>query len=64
MAGATPDPVALAQTLVTNVGGQVVNAAVGIAPLAVPAVLGLTALGWVLKKFGVGRKATLATGAH
>ena len=51
---ASIDPVVTAQTLVSNVGGQVLHAAVGIAPLAVPAVLSLTALAWVIKKFGVG----------
>jgi hypothetical protein len=64
MMGATtpipsPDPGTIATALASDVGGQVVGAAVAIAPVAVPFVLGLTAIGWVLKKFGLKKKASL-----
>lgn len=55
------DPVSTATTLTGNVGGQVVDAAVGIAPIAVPVVLALTAIGWVMRKFGLKRKASLSS---
>lgn len=55
------DPVSTATTLTSNVGGQVVDAAVGIAPIAVPVVLALTAMGWVMRKFGLKRKASLSS---
>jgi hypothetical protein len=53
---AAPDPTAVATTLVTDVAGQVVSASVGIAPVAVPAMLTLAAISWALNKFGLKRK--------
>lgn len=54
MAVATPvDPVEIARTVVTDTGGQTLDFAVGIAPIAVPIVLGLTAVTWGLAKFGL-----------
>jgi len=54
-----PDPAAIATTLTNSVGDQVVDAAVSIAPIAVPFVLALTAIGWVMRKFGLNKKASL-----
>lgn len=54
-----PDPTAIATTLSTDVGGQVIDTAVSLAPVAVPFVLAMTAIGWVLRKFGLKKKASL-----
>lgn len=54
-----PDPAAIATTLATSVGGQVVDTAVSLAPVAVPFVLAMTTIGWVLRKFGLKKKASL-----
>jgi uncharacterized membrane protein len=53
----TPDPTAVATTLATNVGGQLVDTVVGVLPVIVPALLSLWALAFVMRKFGLGRKA-------
>ena len=42
-----------AEELVHNLGDQVLDLAVDLAPLAVPFVLAMTAIAWVLSKFGV-----------
>lgn len=55
----TPNPATVATTLVTDVGGQVVDASVAIAPVAVPFMLALTAISWALSKFGLKKKAGL-----
>jgi hypothetical protein len=54
-----PDPTAIATTLATDVGGQVIDTATSLAPVAVPFVLAMTAIAWVLKKFGLKKKASL-----
>lgn len=54
-----PDPTAIATTLATDVGGQVISTATSLAPVAVPFVLAMTAIGWVLRKFGLKKKASL-----
>lgn len=54
-----PDPTAIATTLTTDVGGQVIDTATSLAPVAVPFILALTAIGWVMKKFGLKKKAGL-----
>lgn len=54
-----PDAGTVASDLAGSIGNQVITAALDIAPVAVPFVLALTALTWVLKKFGVGKKAGL-----
>lgn len=56
-----PDPVDIGTDLVLNVGGQTLDFIVGVAPVAVPIVLGLTAVKWALSKFGLsGRKKATA----
>lgn len=52
-----PDPTAVASTLATNVGGQLVDTVVGVLPVIVPALLSLWALAFVMRKFGLGKKA-------
>lgn len=52
-----PDPTAVATTLAGNVGGQLVDTVVGVLPVIVPALLSLWALAFVMRKFGLGRKA-------
>lgn len=51
-----PDPTDIGSTLVANVGDQVLDTAIGIAPIAVPFVLGLTVVSWALAKFGLLKK--------
>lgn len=51
------DPAVAATTLAQNTGEQVLTLATDLAPIAVPFVLGLAALRWVLNKFGVGGNA-------
>lgn len=46
--------------LVDSLGGQVLDLAVGVAPLAVPFVLGLAALHWAMEKFGLSARIELA----
>lgn len=55
----TPDATALATSLAGNVGDQVIDTAVALAPVAVPFVLAMTAIGWVLRKFGLKKNASL-----
>lgn len=57
MAYVAPDPTAVASTLAQNVGGQLVTTVVGVLPVIVPALLSLWALSFVMKKFGLGKKA-------
>jgi uncharacterized membrane protein len=57
MASPAPDPTTVATTLANNVGGQLVNTVVGVLPVIVPALLSLWALAFVMRKFGLGRKA-------
>ena len=59
MAAVAPNPTGIATTLTTNVGGQVIDTAVALAPIAVPFVLAMTAIGWVLRKFGLKKSASL-----
>lgn len=59
MAVTPPDATAVATTLAGNVGGQVIDTAVALAPVAVPFVLAMTAIGWVLRKFGLKKSASL-----
>lgn len=54
-----PDASATATTLANNVGNQVIDTAIDLAPVAVPFVLAMTAIGWVLSKFGLKKKASL-----
>ena len=54
-----PDATAVATSLAGNVGDQVIDTAVSLAPVAVPFVLAMTAIGWVLRKFGLKKKASL-----
>lgn len=54
-----PDATAISTTLANNVGGQVIDTAVSLAPVAVPFVLAMTAIGWVLRKFGLKKNASL-----
>lgn len=54
-----PDPTAIATTLAGDVGGQVIDTATSLAPVAVPFVLAMTAIAWVLRKFGLKKKASL-----
>lgn len=56
-ASAPPDPTGVATTLANNVGSQLVNTVVGVLPVIVPALLSLWALAFVMRKFGLGRKA-------
>ncbi len=57
LAQVAPNPVDIGTKVVTGVGQQTLDFAVGIAPVAVPFVLGLTAVTWGLQKFGLlGRK--------
>jgi hypothetical protein len=56
------DPAAIAGTLATNVGGQVLTTAETLAPIAVPFILAMTAIGWALNKFGLRKKASLSSG--
>lgn len=58
--GPTPVPAVPAAELVHNLGGQVVDTAVGLAPVAVPFVLTLAAIAWVLERFGVAGRIELA----
>ena len=53
LAPGPPDPAAPVQGLVDGMGGQVLDVAVGLAPVAVPFVLALAAIGWVLRRFGL-----------
>jgi hypothetical protein len=48
-----PNPTQIGTDLVQNVGGQTLDFAIGVAPVAVPIVLGLTAVTWALAKFGL-----------
>ena len=57
MAVVTPDPTAVASTLAQNVGSQLVSTVVGVLPVIVPALLSLWALGFVMKKFGLNKRA-------
>ncbi len=57
MLAVPPDPTAVATTLADNVGGELVNTVVGVLPVIVPALLSLWALAFVMRKFGLGRKA-------
>lgn len=45
-------PAAQATTLVDQVGNEVLHVAEGIAPIAVPFVLAMVSIRWVLAKFG------------
>lgn len=54
-----PAPMAPIPDLMNNLGGQVLATAQGLAPLAVPFVLAMTAIGWVMHKFGVGGRLEL-----
>lgn len=54
-----PDATGIATTLANDVGGQVIDTAVALAPVAVPFVLAMTAIGWVLRKFGLKKSASL-----
>lgn len=55
-----PDPAVPASQLVSGLGTQVLDVAVGLAPLAVPFVLVLGGISWVLHKFGVAGRIELA----
>lgn len=59
MAATTPDATSIATTLAGNVGDQVIDTAVSLAPVAVPFILAMTAIGWVLRKFGLKKSASL-----
>ena len=59
MAATPPDSTSIATSLAANVGDQVIDTAVSLAPVAVPFVLAMTAIGWVLKKFGLKKSASL-----
>lgn len=58
-ASTAPDAGDTAITLANNVGGQVIGTAVDLAPVAVPFILVLSAIGWVLRKFNMRKKAGL-----
>jgi hypothetical protein len=49
----TPDPAGIATNLTDGVGNAVVDLAVDLAPVAVPFVLAMAAIGGVLRKFGL-----------
>lgn len=57
MATTPVDPTAVATTLASNVGGQLVDTVVGVLPVIVPVLLALWALSFVMHKFGLGKKA-------
>jgi len=48
-----PDAGAVGAEFVDNVGNQLLDAVVGLAPIAVPFVLSMLAIRWVMSKFGV-----------
>lgn len=52
-APAPPDPVDVGTTLGVDLGGRVLDLAVGLAPVAVPFILALTVITWALHKFGL-----------
>lgn len=49
----TVEPVQIGSALVLDTGQQMLDFVVGVAPVAVPIVLGLTAVRWALVKFGL-----------
>jgi len=59
MAATPPDPVAIGTSLMNGVGDQVLDTTVALAPVAVPFVLAIATIGWVLNKFGLRKKASL-----
>lgn len=59
LAPAAPVPAQPAQQLVSELGGEVVDTALDLAPVVVPFLLALLAVGWVLSKFGLRRAASL-----
>jgi len=61
MLAVAPDPAAIATTLTTDVGGQVLDTATSLAPVVVPFVLALAAIGWVMRKFNLKKKASLTS---
>ncbi len=50
---AAVDPTQIGTQVAVGTGGQVLDFAVGVAPVAVPFVLGLIAVRWGLSKFGL-----------
>jgi hypothetical protein len=55
-----PDPAVPASALVNGLGTEVLDVAVSLAPVAVPFVLALAAIAWVMRKFGLAERVELA----
>jgi hypothetical protein len=56
---ASPGTGSLGTELSANVGKQVIDGAISLAPIMVPFILALLAIAWVMKKFGLRKRASL-----
>jgi hypothetical protein len=59
MAYVPPSPGTVGTNLANNVGQKVIDGALDLAPVAVPFILALAAINWVMRKFGLKKKASL-----